>query len=258
MKQIDVNEELLIYQFGNGIKLINPNQTKNSYSSQLGNPTKHTVASILQCPLAVFFENTEYIVMKCNEINAEGSGFSSINECTGSPWFKPYKKKNIIPALKTAKQIVQNNVKVVEENEYLRKDDSSVHTFSVKMPWYDSGNKIFGLFGCSIILGKNPLLQGLSEITALGFLNQTQMNGAEINSVYLTKREIDCLNLTIRGKTAKEIAAQLKISSWTVEEHLTNIKRKMNVHSKSALIDKTIDYYFSRSGTAIENLLKQP
>ena len=56
----------------------------------------------------------------------------------------------------------------------------------------------------------------------------------------LTSREIDCLCLTLQGKTAKLVGQVLGISRRTVEEYLSNIKTKVGVFSKSELIEKII------------------
>lgn len=59
----------------------------------------------------------------------------------------------------------------------------------------------------------------------------------------LTNREKECLSLTIRGKSSKQVTYELSISSRTVEEYLNNIKKKLGVFSKAELIEKTFDLY---------------
>lgn len=56
-------------------------------------------------------------------------------------------------------------------------------------------------------------------------------------TVDFSKRELECLQLTLRGKTAKQIGVILGLSSRTVEQYLGNLKYKMGVTSKSALIE---------------------
>ncbi|USQ13984.1 helix-turn-helix transcriptional regulator [Legionella lytica] len=62
------------------------------------------------------------------------------------------------------------------------------------------------------------------------------------HNITLTNRECDCLLLTLTGKSAKQVAYQLNISSRTVEEHLNNIKMKFGVFSKTQLIETVIAY----------------
>lgn len=48
----------------------------------------------------------------------------------------------------------------------------------------------------------------------------------------LTEREVDILRLAATGKRTKEIAAELSLSSRTVESHLTSIFNKLGVESR--------------------------
>lgn len=59
-----------------------------------------------------------------------------------------------------------------------------------------------------------------------------------INSKFgLSDREIQCLKNIAKGKTAKEIARIMKISSRTVETHILNLKNKLKCYSKSNLAE---------------------
>jgi DNA-binding CsgD family transcriptional regulator len=52
----------------------------------------------------------------------------------------------------------------------------------------------------------------------------------------LTRRERDCLVLSGRGLSEKEVAQQLAISPNTVRVHIENIKRKLGAANKSHAI----------------------
>lgn len=54
----------------------------------------------------------------------------------------------------------------------------------------------------------------------------------------LTPREKICLQHTMKGNTAKQIAKILKISPRTVELHIANIKNKFQVNNKIQLFNK--------------------
>ncbi len=56
------------------------------------------------------------------------------------------------------------------------------------------------------------------------------------NSLPLSKRELDCLELLAKGYSSKKIAQNLNISFRTVEKHLENIKIKLNCNTKDQLI----------------------
>lgn len=51
----------------------------------------------------------------------------------------------------------------------------------------------------------------------------------------LTPREREVLQLVVEGKTSKQIANQLHVSSKTVEKHRQNIMKKLDIHDVPAL-----------------------
>lgn len=53
--------------------------------------------------------------------------------------------------------------------------------------------------------------------------------------IYLTNRELQCVNYLIRGKTAEEISIILNISKRTIETHIENLKRKFNCYNQFSL-----------------------
>lgn len=57
-------------------------------------------------------------------------------------------------------------------------------------------------------------------------------------SANLTKKEWDIAELIIQGKSDKEIASALDISTGTVAVHNKKIYKKLNVHSRAQLIEK--------------------
>ena len=52
----------------------------------------------------------------------------------------------------------------------------------------------------------------------------------------LSEREQDVFQLLLQGRSNKEIASSLEISTKTVEEHLTSIYRKIGVQSRAEAI----------------------
>ena len=60
--------------------------------------------------------------------------------------------------------------------------------------------------------------------------------GADINRVHLTPREIEILESLIKYLTSKEIGQRLGIGHRTVEKHLQNLHEKLNLRSKDSLI----------------------
>lgn len=60
----------------------------------------------------------------------------------------------------------------------------------------------------------------------------------------LSKREIEIIDFIVRNRTAKEIATDLYIAKSTVDKHIANILKKVNVNSKYELVSK---YYNTNS-----------
>jgi DNA-binding CsgD family transcriptional regulator len=63
----------------------------------------------------------------------------------------------------------------------------------------------------------------------------------QVESVVLSRRQEEILQLIVYGKTIKEISKILKLSPRTVGHYFETIKFKFNVYTKSELISKTID-----------------
>lgn len=57
-----------------------------------------------------------------------------------------------------------------------------------------------------------------------------------MNEKNLTEREIEVFNLLVRGKSNCQIAAELEIAEGTVKNHIMNIYKKLEVHSRAEAI----------------------
>lgn len=56
--------------------------------------------------------------------------------------------------------------------------------------------------------------------------------------IHLTRREWQVARLVAKGDSDKIIAVKLKISSWTVREHLRRSYAKLGVTTRAAMIAK--------------------
>lgn len=56
------------------------------------------------------------------------------------------------------------------------------------------------------------------------------------NTINITLREKQCLELMDRGYSIKEIGQELLISHRTIETHINNIKHKTNFYNRADLI----------------------
>lgn len=57
-----------------------------------------------------------------------------------------------------------------------------------------------------------------------------------VGEVFLTTKELECLNSLACGKNTKQIAQQVNVSNRTIEKHLENIKQKSGNKNKMEII----------------------
>lgn len=94
-----------------------------------------------------------------------------------------------------------------------------------------------------IIRSLNEILGGGAPINAqiarkvLGMF--TDMVGVK-GDYQITTAEKEILNRLVRGEPKKEIAHELGVSFYTVDTHLRNIYRKLQVHSRSEAVAKAL------------------
>jgi DNA-binding CsgD family transcriptional regulator len=237
----EISREFCLASFSEGVKLLAPDDKKYRAELRLDN--------ILRSEFPVYLEDPENVSLMSNEATAVACGFASLKDFVGKPAFKYFKAESISEKLSNHKSVIRDRVRMIAEESGVLKDGDVLNTLSVRMPWYNDANEVLGLFGCSIVIGLNPLADSLKKIANLGLLNTPHSSreilpkiGIELGSAYLSRRELQCLKLTIRGMPAKEAAFELGLSRRTVEEYLNNIKRKLNVTTKGAMIEKTVNY----------------
>ncbi len=84
------------------------------------------------------------------------------------------------------------------------------------------------------VRGEAPLTPAVASrvLQQIRHLSQVQAQAAA-RADGLTERELEILQLVAHGKSNREIAQALFLSERTVENHLQNIYRKLNVHDRT-------------------------
>lgn len=100
----------------------------------------------------------------------------------------------------------------------------------------DSPQKILDAIE-AVVNGEWPM-NGMIAARILDCFQHMQKRNSEIEELNLTSREKEILNLLIKGYSYKEIAAALFISVETLNSHIKNIYRKLDVHSRSEISAK--------------------
>lgn len=148
-------------------------------------------------------------------------------------------------------QVVIKQSMIISEQHFIRSaDEIDFPAFAIRYPIYNEQNKIVGIFAFAVVIGPNALCklaEALTMIVSTGLLNLPSNNsifqllpGRNIQNIYLSQRESECLKLLVRGKTIKMSAKILGLSPRTVEHYLENVKIKMGVNTKFELIDKIL------------------
>ena len=68
------------------------------------------------------------------------------------------------------------------------------------------------------------------------YMRQLQQRGLQDSYDLLTDREKEILQLLAEGKSNKEVATTLDLSTYTVETHRTHIMQKLNLHSSADIV----------------------
>lgn len=89
--------------------------------------------------------------------------------------------------------------------------------------------------------GKRYLSPGVSQTVIEGYLDARKTSETKSAGDVLTKREREILKLIAEGYKNREIAEDLCISPKTVEKHRSNLMKKLDLHSASALTAYAIE-----------------
>lgn len=89
----------------------------------------------------------------------------------------------------------------------------------------------------AVAKGESPM-NGMIASKVLDYFQQTQQSNSTLYQSNLTEREKEILLLLMKGSSYKEIAAHIFISVETLNSHIKNIYRKLNVHSRSELASR--------------------
>jgi len=104
---------------------------------------------------------------------------------------------------------------------YVLKDDSRTELFTALR---------------SVLSGKSYLSPSICDRVVAGYLAGGSDAGAKESTwEVLTKREREVIKLIAEGYKTKEIAEYLSLSPKTVEKHRTNLMKKLDLHSVSAV-----------------------
>jgi DNA-binding NarL/FixJ family response regulator len=98
-------------------------------------------------------------------------------------------------------------------------------------------------YGADAFFSKEDSVQSLIQILRSVFMDNVTVF-LRTQSAQLTKREIEILKMIAQEKTNKTIAMELQISERTVNNHVVEIYRKLEVQSKAGAAAKAVEMGF--------------
>jgi DNA-binding CsgD family transcriptional regulator len=240
----DTHPDLIVQPYLNGIKLTKPNDLLTPYPS---------IASLFAMPLMVYFVAFDASYVDANHFirltNIPGNqGYYSDRDLKGASFSSIFKRETVQMLSSENNNLLNTRrLTIYEEIDTRRLDDLSFSGISFKFPIFDLKDKIIGVFGFSALTDKvfkeaENIATSMERIIQTGLISSTKniLPGFHINNVYFSKQEIKCLRLLISGKTIRLISEHMSLSPRTVEYYLENIKRKLQIKTKSELIEIVI------------------
>jgi len=89
--------------------------------------------------------------------------------------------------------------------------------------------------------GKSYLSPGVSSMVVTGYLGRNETSPQRASWEILTTREREVMKLVAEGFKNKQIGSYLSISLKTVEKHRSNLMKKLDLHSASAITAYAMD-----------------
>lgn len=244
--RFDTHPDLIVQPYLNGVKLVKQKDETSRFPS---------IGSLFAMPLMVYLVDFEASYIDANHFirltNIPGDqGYYSDQDLKGMPFSAIFQKESVQTLSSENNQLLKTKKLTIYESIGTRRlDELTFSSLSFKFPIFDSRDKIIGVFGMSALIDKvfkeaENLATSLERIIQTKLISPAKnfLLGLHINDVYFSQQEIKCLRLLITGKTIKLIGQHMSLSPRTVEYYLNNIKKKLNVKTKSELIEKVVQH----------------
>ena len=99
----------------------------------------------------------------------------------------------------------------------------------------------------ALLLGQTFFTQKVAQIVLDGFTGRRPATAAGEFQPPLTSKEREVVQLLAEGKSSKEAADVLKVSTKTLETHRTNIMRKLGCHSVTEIVRYAIRNHLAQA-----------
>lgn len=191
------------------------------------------MADLFSLPMCVHFTDEHNQIQIISSTAAELCGFHSVKDAIGRTLMDVSEKQSALTVINNCQEVMKTKSSKIYEEKVTRRDEVLNHCVSIKLPWYNDANKMIGVFGCTAVVGVQPLNGLFEKVLAMGVLSP-----ATLNDYQLSSRQLECLQHLVSGHTAKEIAILMNLSVRTVEHYLDAVKIKMHCRSRLELVKK--------------------
>lgn len=233
-----IADELIIHKYGNGVKLARPVETTAFTSIP---HKRHTIGQTSALAFSFCLLNCDSEIMRMNTSGAELNGYASEKDVVGKSLFDIFETNNANELRKHDLAILNSPQTCMSVNKTTRKDGEQFNNLIIDAPCYSEDDLLIGILGFSVVIGTQPIEPALNYLREIGLLETTSHR--IINGIQLTKREKECLDHLMHGKSYKQIAITLKLSPRTVEHCVERVKIKFGVRTKFQLIDLLQRHY---------------
>lgn len=226
-----MNTDKWVVRVAHGVKLVDLDQMPAREVK--GAVRRTTMTDLFSLPMCVHFTDEHNRIQIISPTTAELCGFHSVEDAIGRTLIDVSEKQSALTVINNCQEVMKTKSSKIYEEKVTRRDEVLNHCISIKLPWYNDENKIIGVFGCTAVLGVQPLNHLFEKVVTMGVLNPVTLNDYQLSS-----RQLECLQHLVSGYTAKEIAIVMNLSVRTVEHYLDAVKIKMHCRSRLELVKK--------------------
>lgn len=232
----DTSQELILYPFMSGVRLVAPEKIRN--------PERYRrLADTFAMPCNVYLMNACSEMLNLNQTCAENNGFDTPSTLLGCSVFDlSISREDAMKTISEDRNVLYSR-KMIINSMTVNVNEENFNYLSFKLPILGNDAKVLGILGYSILVGIQPLDQILTSIYDIGLMSipvPQMLSPAEqyknIGDIQLTGRQSEILYYIVRGHNSPQIAARLSLSCRTVEHHIENIRHKFNAIDKNQLI----------------------
>ena len=202
LKPYDIQRNLLVERYKNGIRLIKPSDDEEHVNS---------ISSIYNMPEPWFFLDTASQFVSGNEDLSKLVNAESVEDMQGRNAANFCSREFSTVILANDQSIMRSrSMKIIEEAGN-RKDNMFLHALALKLPWYHD-DKVIGLLGCSVMIDANSLTntaKSLTQIMMAGLLSQDvaaplkALSTANDSNVYYSRREMEISKAKPQDKSVR-------------------------------------------------------